>query len=72
MTESQISSATKCCATCANWLGQRELRTWNGTVYLADDRTRIYGKCALRLNESGERHQAGSQCSNYEKWQALK
>ena len=71
MSESQVTSSTKCCATCAHWLGRRELKTWNTTIYLEDDRTRIYGKCANRLNSCHE-YQACNSCSDYEKWPALK
>jgi len=68
MTECQVTSGHRCCATCAYWLGQRELRTWYNRVYLSDDKTKIYGKCT---KHPGTNQQGGSACSQYEKWQAL-
>ncbi len=71
MSESQIMKSTKCCATCALWMGNRRPDNYGNIVYLETVPCNCYGKCGRRMNCANEK-QATASCSDYVKWGVLK
>lgn len=65
-----FTNTTKACATCANWGGSRVIKL--GSVETSDPSTR--GKCFKGHGDAlpGPCACAGSSCSDYIKWPALK
>lgn len=67
------TSSTKCCATCANWGGERKVRAGNSGVETPTVGTR--GKCYEGVFTScsqGHCDCDGRGCSKYRKWGILR
>ena len=65
-------SNTKCCATCANWAGNRKLR---GPLTVETDSCNDRAKCYAGVfcgNPIGPNPVDGRSCNKYSKWAALK
>ena len=66
------TSTTKCCATCANWGGPREVEHSGHYVNTESSSTR--GKCYFGKGDAlpGPGAMGGNSCDKYQKWAALK
>lgn len=65
----QITNNTRCCATCAFWLG---IRNPHRLGFVEVSSRMDSGRCSVKgLNES-RKYQAVYVCSNYRKWQVLR
>lgn len=71
MSQAQIPSTTKVCATCSMWLGPRTPHYQSHYVILEDSAQSTYGKCGHQMN-SDTKKQGCANCSKYEKWSVLK
>ena len=63
---------TKCCATCANWAGPRQLQY---NTYSITESPSVRGKCYAGVFcgvTQGPCAMNGFNCSKYQKWGALK
>jgi len=66
------TNTTKCCATCANWGGQRKEKY---NTYSETESPDVRGKCYAGISSTsplGPCSCEGSYCSKYQKWSALK
>ena len=71
MAKSWVSS-NKCCATCANWAGERKLIHSSACETATVD---VRGKCYANVFSSvtqGHAAMSGTSCSKYQKWGALR
>lgn len=71
---SSINSSNKCCATCANWSGPRQVNSTRTQVIVPDPKPSA--KCYLNSNVGGfaygpKADWCSSSCG-YTKWSALK
>ena len=68
------TNSHKCCATCANWGGQRELKTGGSSVQTNSpgDRGKCYANVFCSVTQGPTAMQGGNSCSKYTKWPALK
>ena len=65
------TSGTKCCATCANWGGARQVK--NAGAYVETPALDTRGKCYAGTPCPITQGPMGSQqCAKYQKWSAVK
>ena len=65
------TNTSKCCATCANWGGPRELKH---STCVETESPGIRGKCYFGKGDAipGPAAMGGNGCAQYQKWAALK
>lgn len=67
----QYTSSTKCCATCAFWMGNRDCHISKQRLTVGSPMDK--GKCSIPKGLSkGQQKQANAQCRNWQKCPFLK
>lgn len=65
------TSSTKCCATCANWAGERVPKPLGVEVPSTSTRGKCYAGVFTSVS-SGQCACEGRSCTKYQKWGALR